>query len=767
MPAIRVKHGKKFSVIIAGSKKHKQVKQQNSHEIKGKEENEKKKERRREGEKERRREGEKERRREGEKGEKERRERRREGEKVRRREGREGEKERRREGEKGRRREGEKEVEKSSKAMQGEARHGHPAPTAGSHFMAREGLDAALEALVIAEEASSRSRRIAGASDLMPDVASARPPPASTTLSSFLASSTSSSIFSNPILSSKTAVNNTGRKSSVHSHAPAWLKWMRNGSRMLDSTMEKLKDDSQTIERKMMDAAKRLNQGLQAFVNRKFELTPEEIVGILDILRIVVIPNIEGRIKTVKRIITEIKTSGVQEYKEFFDSPSRDLFFYESELEKRNSQLEASSKDIVMLSRRLIEEKKTQTDDSHRTRKLTVSLLHAGSHSKLDSPSNKTKMNAFDAEKILFLLQSQKASDKLLGIQAINNHLLLSCDSARMENFLQELFSCLSNNNSLVRKSVLDLIPDLLHSKPVTLHHFSEDQNLSQEEKSVIEQNIFDQNIVQKCLQTLSHLGLEMRQSLISLLGSVVWSKDLESLNRMYDFLEDPSPYVRKTTITSLSKIVFPDGCIETFHRTLQLHNDEEWLVRVELCSALPRMAGFVTDENKSHAKEAGGGHEANLGINDSYNVFDNDLDFPAHSPSAKSERSARVKMSSPDRLDKDKMKKKLLEILERMLHDDSWNVRRAAVKVYASFAHQGKRTTQTLIPLCQDQKLQVCKTAFERIPRTTSLKISDFNYTVLELLSILVSNMRDSRSKGRNFKLIFSVCTDLKRWQI
>ncbi|EKX52897.1 hypothetical protein GUITHDRAFT_101347 [Guillardia theta CCMP2712] len=373
-------------------------------------------------------------------------------------------------------------------------------------------------------------------------------------------------------------MSNARRRSSVHSHAPSWLKWMRNGAQMLDTTMEKLKDDSQTIERKIMDASKRLNQGIQGFAMGKYDLTQEEIVGILDILRIVVIPNIEGRMKTIKRIISEIKTSGVQEYKEYFDSPSRDLFFYENELEKRSIQLEASSKDIVILSRKLIEGKKNHADDTQRAKKLTTSLYHSASRSKLDSPSNKTKANAFDAEKY-----------------------------------------------------------------------------------------------------------------------------------------------------------------------------DKEWLVRVELCTSLPKMAGLVADDScKAAVKRSmeDDEDEEGFGMSHSYNVFEMDLDVAKSSPSVKSERTMKVRMYHPDKIDKDKMKKSLLDIIVRMLDDDSWNVRRAAVKVFATFAHKGKKTTETLFPLCEDPKLQVCKTTFECIPRTISQKTSEYNETVLALLTILVSNMKDSRSK-------------------
>uniref|UniRef100_A0A6U5Z674 Uncharacterized protein n=1 Tax=Guillardia theta TaxID=55529 RepID=A0A6U5Z674_GUITH len=483
----------------------------------------------------------------------------------------------------------------------------------------------------------------------------------------------------------------------------------------------------------------------------KYDLTQEEIVGILDILRIVVIPNIEGRMKTIKRIISEIKTSGVQEYKEYFDSPSRDLFFYENELEKRSIQLEASSKDIVILSRKLIEGKKNHADDTQRAKKLTTSLYHSASRSKLDSPSNKTKANAFDAEKVLSLLQSKKPSDKLVGIQAINHQLLVNWDSARIELFLQELFSCLSNVNSMVRKSSLDLIPDLFHNIPVIIRAYEEDQTLSQEEKTIIEQNILDQKILSKCLQSVDHHGLEMKQTLISLLGNIVWSKDLESLSRMHSFLEDPSPYVRKTTIISLAKIVFPEGCTETFHRTAQLQYDKEWLVRVELCTSLPKMAGLVADDScKAAVKRSmeDDEDEEGFGMSHSYNVFEMDLDVAKSSPSVKSERTMKVRMYHPDKIDKDKMKKSLLDIIVRMLDDDSWNVRRAAVKVFATFAHKGKKTTETLFPLCEDPKLQVCKTTFECIPRTISQKTSEYNETVLALLTILVSNMKDSRSK-------------------
>jgi hypothetical protein len=503
--------------------------------------------------------------------------------------------------------------------------------------------------------------------------------------------------------------------------------------------------DVDTVARRIMDQSRKLSAHLQDVWAGHIILSKSEAETVNFIIKERLLPTLDERIRRLNEIIADMMPDGVTELKETPQSLPRDLISFEAELEKRIATQLVLTRDLQCVTHKIIGFNRDDKDRQlHKTAvrlrlqsaKLKIDSKRIASEAVLDARDDK----AHFAARVMKMLNAGAASSKMEGIQFVGMEgtKMMKRASAQDAQQLRDAFlnACFTPKQMSVRRAAFPLLarPGLLFNI-VPVQELPAKPDSSSDDATDYDTILSDNELLSALFRRAAGASNDVQEDFISHIPKLVRIEDHDRMQQLLSYLQSPAQNVRLAAVRCLAVHTAGRNSLETLQQVAALEKDVEWTVRVAICEAMPNIAGMlhtlvarevvqpyqvkVTQTYRDLSRARGEDGEEDGCLEDLDPVM---LEEMAMEQERKEAVASRFKTGMRQAMrysvrDKE-MRQITVQVLENLLADDSSNVRRAAIRMYAKVAKPGTRHAVSIVLAgCRDESGLVRTTSFGCLP--------------------------------------------------
>lgn len=521
--------------------------------------------------------------------------------------------------------------------------------------------------------------------------------------------------------------------------------------------------DVDAIAKRIMDQSRKLSTHLQDVWAGHIILNRSEADTVNFIIKERLLPTLDTRIHRLNDIIADMMPDGVTELKETPQSVPRDLISFEVELEKRLATKQALARDLRCITHKMIGFKRDEKGrELHRSAvrlrlqsaKLKIDAKRTADEAALDTRDDKAHFIAV----VIKMLEGKDAKSKMEGIQYVGMEgiRMLKRATSQDAKHLRDSFvdCCFTPRFMSVRRAALPLLATegiLFNFVPVREVPPKPEQTTDPAARDNTDYNIIfsDNEWLSALFLRAAVASCDVQEDFMNAICKIVRIDDRERMQELLTYLKSPAPNVRVAAVRCLAAHTSGHNSLETLQQVAALEKDDEWTVRAAICEAMPNISGMlqtlaarevmqpyqvrVTQKDHNLLFAMGEDAEEDVCLDDMNPVLLEEIAFQQERKEIVKDRfktgmRQAVRYSTREK----EMRNTTVQVLERMVTDDSSNVRRAAIRTYAKIGKPGTRHAVSIVLAgCRDESSWVRAASFASLPSILNRSPPDEDQTV------------------------------------